>query len=97
MENSGLFKSAHPILKGYKFTREEWLVDSSEYSGRYASGGCYSTIKDMRIFGQCLVGNSFLNPGSKELLKSTANKIEIYGSLPGNSNMFILDFKTTIP
>ncbi len=93
MRHSGLFNSGLAIQKGHAYVNEQWQLDSSDYEGRYASGGCYSTVKDLRLLATTLSEGHFLNPDNRQLLESTANKVEVYGSLPGNSNVFILDFE----
>lgn len=93
MENSGLFTTKEPIQNGFFFKEGKWEMDKTAYEFRYASGGCYSSVNDLILLSKALSGNSFLTPDSKILLLDSKNKIEVYGSLPGNSNMFIQDFE----
>ncbi|MEQ8908142.1 MAG: serine hydrolase domain-containing protein [Vicingaceae bacterium] len=94
MYNSGVFNSGSPIQKGYVYSNNEWQLDTTNYEGRYASGGAYSTIEDLIKLSEALSHGKFLNPESRKYLESTNNKIEVFGSLPGYSNMFIKDFES---
>lgn len=91
MANSGLMSTEPSLVDGYVFKENQLQVDNSNYQGRYASGGCYSTAEDLVILSKALQGSEFLSPASKDLLTNSTNKIEAYGSLPGYSNMYIQD------
>lgn len=93
MNNTGVFNNGSPIKKGYVFTDNEWKQDASNYQGRYASGGGYSTIEDLVIFSRALSDEGFLSSKNRKYLESNKFKIEVFGSLPGYSNMFIVDFE----
>jgi len=93
MKSSGLFTTYEPIRNGFIYKNDAWEMDENAYAYRYASGGCYSSIKDLVQLSEALSGSRFLKSDSKKLLMNSNNKIEIFGSLPGNSNMYIQDFK----
>lgn len=92
MRNSGIFNAGSSIQKGYVFSNDAWILDDANYEGRYASGGAYATIEDLIILSKALSEGNFLNPESRKYLESSNNKVEVFGSLPGNSNMYIQDF-----
>jgi CubicO group peptidase (beta-lactamase class C family) len=93
MPNSGIFNTGSSIQKGYVFSNGKWQLDATNYVGRYASGGGYSTITDLITLSNALAKGEFLKPGIRKYLEGSNKKIEVYGSLPSNSNMFIQDFK----
>ena len=94
MRNTGIFNNLSPIQRGYMFTDNEWNLDTTNYQGRYASGGGYSTGKDLVRLSKALSEGNFLSSKNTEYLASTNHKIEVFGSLPGYSNMFIKDIES---
>ena len=93
MNNSGLLPSKRSVVKGFIYEEDLWQIDPTDYQGRYASGGCYSTVKDLKTLSKALKGQDFLTPKSKKRLLGSSERIELYGSLPGNSNMYVQDLK----
>ncbi len=94
MRNTGIFNNLSPIQRGYMFTDNEWNLDTTNYQGRYASGGGYSTGKDLVRLSKALSEGNFLSSKNTEYLASTNHKIEVFGSLPGYSNMFVKDIES---
>jgi len=93
MTNTGIFNDLSPIQKGYTFTDNEWNLDTTNYQGRYASGGGYSTVKDLVKLSKALSEGNFISSKNKEYLAGKNHKIEVFGSLPGYSNMFVKDLE----
>lgn len=95
MKGSGLFwkRETSALIPGYIFAGGEWQEDSTHYEGRYASGGCHSTVNDLVRLSKALSGEEFLTEESKKILAHSTKRIEAYGALPAFSNIFIQDLE----
>ncbi len=92
MISSGLFRNDKDLIQGYKYENDQLVSDTTDYSLRYTSGGCYTTLNDLLKVAETINEKRFLSDEYQELLYSTGSrKIEVYGSLPGFTNMFICE------
>jgi len=90
LEQSGLHQMEMKPLPSYSFQGNSPQRDTTNYSGRYASGGAYSSVKDMIRLAETL-GSEFVD--SENLLFGKNERLEHYGSLPNATNVFVVDRK----
>ena len=88
MEHSGLFQMEIKPLPSYTFTGNSPDRDPTNYSGRYASGGAYSSVEDLMRLAEYL---KLEFDDSTGILFGKNNRLDYYGSLPNASNVFVLD------
>lgn len=92
MINSGLFIEEKNVIPGYIFVNDRLTVDTTDYKMRYTSGGCYSSLNDLLKFAKAINQRRYLSAEYQKLLyRSGSQKVEVYGSLPGFTNMFICE------
>jgi len=94
LRNSGFDLTGEIIVHGYFFNDEEWKEDTSNYSLRYTSGGFYSCANDLLKLSQEISNGSIFSKESLEMLTGSTSKIEMYGSLPGFTHLYIQDIKS---
>lgn len=90
MKSSGYFAN-HDIAKSYKKVNGEWVVDNNDYHGRYASGGAYSSMDDLKKLAGSLLENALIKPSEDDFIFGENSTIEVYGSLPSITNMFYIN------
>lgn len=93
LNSSGLFVKGKKPVDGFYKDGDKWIRDSSTYIHRYTSGGFYSTAGDLAILINVLETKGFLSEHSMSLLLGKDKRLEVFGSLPGYSNMLIWDKK----
>lgn len=93
MNSSGLHKHKVKTVSGYYKEAENWLEDKTNYQNRYTSGGFYSTVSDLNKAIKALKSGNFLTTNSKNYLLGEDQRVEVFGSLKGFSNMLVLDLK----
>jgi hypothetical protein len=91
MHHSGYFIQDFEPMKGYKKEDGRWVEDQFEILSRYTSGGCYSSVSDLQKLNRALGHDGFISPELKSTLQDANKRIEVYGSLPGYTNMLVFD------
>ncbi|WP_299111542.1 serine hydrolase domain-containing protein [uncultured Winogradskyella sp.] len=91
MKNSGYSLKNPSLVIGYKKANDKWIADQTNYIGRYASGGAYSSLQDLIKLSDALKADQFLNEKSLDYLFGENQSIEVYGSLPGFTNMIYIE------
>lgn len=95
MTNSGLFNPSQTPILGYISKENQWIKDTTNYTKRYASGGCYASIADLILLADAIKSKIlFSEKLQAELYHSSTSVVEVYGSLPGFTNLFICDLES---
>jgi CubicO group peptidase (beta-lactamase class C family) len=90
MVASGLTSQEIDSIQGYVSYKKDWIKSKLNIKNRYTSGGFYSSIQDLLKLIKALSSENFLSQESKSLLSQNGViNLEVYGSLPSNSNMLI--------
>jgi hypothetical protein len=93
MENSGWLGDDQVEMNAHYHYDNRWKEMPSGYLNRYASGGLYASMKDMKAFAKNLA-NGFLSETSLEVLTKGQGQITVYGSLPSVSHVYFQDFES---
>lgn len=97
MNQSGFIPSGAKPLQGYKFEKENWVMHQSDLKMRYASGGYYSSVNDLLALSKAVRSGGFVSDEMRSnLFQANDSRLEVYGSLPTYTNMFIFDPKANL-
>ena len=91
MNSTGLIINDKIIVNGFYKEGNSWKRDGNDYFDRYTSGGFYSTVDDLSRLINALDQGKLLSENSLNLLLGENNRLEVFGSLKGYSNMLIWD------
>jgi hypothetical protein len=94
MLHSGLEIAPSSVSSAYCFRNGQWIPDTNDYAYRYASGGSFSSVSDLLLLAKAIKDTNFLSTNARSILSNSSGRIAIYGSLPGVSNVFLLDFSS---
>ena len=92
MVDSG-FGRKENMPNGYKKVDGKWGVDRVDYKGRYASGGAYSSLEDLKKLAKALLKNKLLGKTGNEHVFGANATLEIYGALPSYTNFVYINKK----
>ena len=95
MTQSGISRTPNSI-PGYSLEENEWVKDERSYASRYASGGAFSSLNDLRILSESLLEDDFINPSDFPRVFTADHRYEYYGSLPSVTNTFLVDRKNNL-
>ncbi|MFV1884509.1 MAG: serine hydrolase domain-containing protein [Balneola sp.] len=93
MNSSGLIMTDKKPVSGFLKEGNAWLKDENSYVNRYTSGGFFSTANDLARLVTALDKENVLSEQSLNLLLGEDERLEVFGSLPGYSNMLLWDRK----
>lgn len=95
MDDSGYVPNGD-MTKGYKKVDDKWNIDKVNYQSRYASGGAYSSMEDLKKLTRALLENKLLgNTGDDHIFGANAT-LEVYGALPSYTNFLYINKKEEV-